>query len=759
MKIFYLILSLIFVLSASAQTEFQPIQCGGEIPQEILQRTSEKIEIDNQKIQEKGRLSKRQYNRFNTQSNYFIDEMLRSGNIIFGSEVNDYVNRVGQYVLSKNPDFTEKIKFFVVKSPEVNAFSIHDGIIFVNLGLLAQLENEAQLAFILSHELIHYKYRHSINSYAEGIMLDQSQGKYRRLSQKERERKSFEYSHEHEYMADTSGFMEFYRNTGYDFEEVNKAFDVLLYSELPFDDIVFDFKYLETETYKINSKYILEKVAEVTVDESKDDAFTSHPNIKKRRQKIIGLIARQPNTKGKQYIISETEFKDIQKKARFEMSSMYLINLDYDKAFYNSYLLLQSYPNDLFLRKTIAYSLYGISSMKSNKGISKVLTPFKETQGHFQSVVYFFKNVNVGTLNGIAVRFLWQLHIENPQDHYITSLLDDAMRLLVYKNKMVYDQISLPKSEEFEISDSLKAVNANFEILSDEDLKKLSKYERIRYDKKYKELFGIKGLKLDQIAELDQSVLSNLKGDVAFKNYMLSIEGEDYKFVTSDDFNFSQTSSGLKTEFVVNPSYYRFINNNFIINDFESRKENANVNILQMSKRLNTPIVLSDVLYLKVDAVDQFNELAFFNSYLDEVMRIEDVHNGVIIPWQSNFIAPIQEKYGLRFVSTYVMAEFTSRNSVKEVFWPLIGSAVFLEALPFWGYTALSRNHQMFYRYACFDIQTHRFIFKYDNNTYVKFRPDYVRSSHYQALSGRMEKLSAKHYEKSKKETKEETED
>jgi predicted Zn-dependent protease len=45
----------------------------------------------------------------------------------------------------------------------VNAFALPNGAIYLNVGLLARLENEAQLAHVLSHEIAHVVQRHSLH--------------------------------------------------------------------------------------------------------------------------------------------------------------------------------------------------------------------------------------------------------------------------------------------------------------------------------------------------------------------------------------------------------------------------------------------------------------------------------------------------------------------------------------------------------------------------------------------------------------------
>ena len=85
-------------------------------------------------------------------------------------KVLNYVKSIGQEVLAtshmRREDTPEKYKntefhFRVLNSPVVNAFALPGGYVYVTRGLLAHLENEAQLAVVLGHEIGHVAARHS----------------------------------------------------------------------------------------------------------------------------------------------------------------------------------------------------------------------------------------------------------------------------------------------------------------------------------------------------------------------------------------------------------------------------------------------------------------------------------------------------------------------------------------------------------------------------------------------------------------------
>ena len=74
----------------------------------------------------------------------------------------DYVNRVGQGIArhSHRPDL--QYHFTVLDSPEINAFALPGGYVYITRGILAYLNTEAELAAVLGHEIGHVTARHGV---------------------------------------------------------------------------------------------------------------------------------------------------------------------------------------------------------------------------------------------------------------------------------------------------------------------------------------------------------------------------------------------------------------------------------------------------------------------------------------------------------------------------------------------------------------------------------------------------------------------
>jgi predicted Zn-dependent protease len=74
----------------------------------------------------------------------------------------NYVNEIGQKLARASHRSGLQYQFTVVDSPQINAFALPGGYIYITRGILAFLNSEAELAAVLGHELGHVTARHSV---------------------------------------------------------------------------------------------------------------------------------------------------------------------------------------------------------------------------------------------------------------------------------------------------------------------------------------------------------------------------------------------------------------------------------------------------------------------------------------------------------------------------------------------------------------------------------------------------------------------
>lgn len=80
-----------------------------------------------------------------------------------------YINDIGQKLARHSHRTHLTYHFTVVDSPEINAFALPGGYIYITRGMLAYLNSEAELASVLGHEIGHVTARHGVQSYSKAM--------------------------------------------------------------------------------------------------------------------------------------------------------------------------------------------------------------------------------------------------------------------------------------------------------------------------------------------------------------------------------------------------------------------------------------------------------------------------------------------------------------------------------------------------------------------------------------------------------------
>jgi len=82
-----------------------------------------------------------------------------------------YVQSIGESLAKKSHRSNLIYRFTVLDSPDINAFALPGGYIFINRGLMAYLSTEEELAAVLGHELGHVTARHSVRQMSQAQLL------------------------------------------------------------------------------------------------------------------------------------------------------------------------------------------------------------------------------------------------------------------------------------------------------------------------------------------------------------------------------------------------------------------------------------------------------------------------------------------------------------------------------------------------------------------------------------------------------------
>lgn len=413
--------------------DYVPLAARGPIPSDFTTLSSEKF--DRAKRELKGRETERGHEtkqNFLLESNFLIDQVLGSGRVLFNDPISNYLSQLLDTILIDEPELRSQIRTYAVRSAIVNSFTTDNGIILVNLGLIAQLESEAQLAFILCHELAHFTEHHVMNAYVQNEELKQGSNEFNRRGFDEKLLAQSRYSKELEKEADRLGFERFGK-CNYSTKDLSDVFEVMRYAHLPFDDVPFDQRFFNREFYRINESYFLQRVNPVEAAQSDLPQEDSHPSPTERQQLMEQWLASSTFTESLSLSSNSEQFEHMRTVCRFELSNLYLKADQPVFSIYNSYLLLRSYPHNRYLEEQVALALYTLSKFKSGGNFGQVHPGYSQIEGESQQLYHLFYKLKPEELCILATGHLWTLKNRYPKNNDLELMSKDLLNDLMMK--------------------------------------------------------------------------------------------------------------------------------------------------------------------------------------------------------------------------------------------------------------------------------------------------------------------------------------
>ena len=90
-----------------------------------------------------------------------IAEQIQSNFLVIEDEISATLGRIGQRLLDQLPEPGSPFRFYLMNYPQINAFSLPGGRVYVSRKLVAACRNEDELAGVLAHEIGHGITKHA----------------------------------------------------------------------------------------------------------------------------------------------------------------------------------------------------------------------------------------------------------------------------------------------------------------------------------------------------------------------------------------------------------------------------------------------------------------------------------------------------------------------------------------------------------------------------------------------------------------------
>lgn len=734
----------VFLASAQNFNDYQSLESTGAVPSDFLRSSSEKFETSQKANKKKGekRFTKKSKEKFLLKSSFELNDVLFGGKVLFNDTLSKYINEVADELLKEDKALRNKLRFYILKSSAVNAFTTNDGMIFVTMGLLSQVENEAQLAFILSHEIAHFQKQHVITQYVENQKIIHNRG-YGRAAYKDKLIRSNQYSQKLETEADLVG-CDLFLKSAYNAEGVTRVFDVLKYSYLPFDDVPFDTTYFQNEHYEFPSSYWMNEIKQIAVDEDYDATKSTHPSTEERKGKVLSKIeGLEIDAKSDYYMNSKTQFTFMQKTARFELCKTLLYEGRYEQAIYHIYLLQRQDPSNYYLDKSMTFALYylykeKITTIARSSSYSydsddddDSSEPYSQIEGESQQVYSLTQKMPTKELGVLALRQAVASLSKYQNKPEFKSVVLDIIYMLNKDSgatfttfKKSYKTPTKPVESNEEESEKIDQ-KLDIEKLSKIDKIKMSKAkktekEEVLADSKYYRYALVEYL--DKLPELESIFtnavnLSKRSQEREEKELTYSQEKKRKRKVRKHGHHF-----GIDGVIVVNPNYTEI---NFkkkeVVRYLEGEKSSHKLNeaIVESADRSGLKVELLDEITLQSKSLQQYNDMMFLNNWMiHRSSLLLDQDTSLFVSFDVKKLERIQSDYNSKYC---VWTGFTSIHERKTGVGLWFASSFFYGiTLPYAIYYAASpekylRNYVLMYDTTNGQLVWAKLI-KYKNN-------------------------------------------
>tara|TARA_R110002050_G_scaffold90590_4_gene190593 strand:+ start:428 stop:2557 length:2130 start_codon:yes stop_codon:yes gene_type:complete len=414
---------------------FEQVESRGSIPDDFLKSWSEKYSERLKSEIENGESGDRleRIDEFWLSQHHAIDELLMSGKLSFGDPITRYLNDIVDLILIDQPELRKQIRIYYYHSPSVNAFAVADGMIAVYTGLLAHVKSEAELAFVLCHEIAHFTKEHQFSSYEQQLENQNSGWFTESLNPMAQFERFVDRRKEQEEEADVEG-LELFLKTKYSLTAIDTVLSTLHQSNIPYGRTVVSGNPLAlvNPSYKIPTVFFRDDISAINTDEDYEDDGHTHPNIGSRRRNLEAqFVQRTINTADRsEYLVSEATFREVQKKARFEQIREKILFGDFTPALYDIYVLESVYPNNDFLTIAKVKALFGLASFKAIDEISRVSPSPAELKGPAQQMAHLIKQFNREQLISLALFTSLEAQKKFPKNGLFTKYSDILSRYL-----------------------------------------------------------------------------------------------------------------------------------------------------------------------------------------------------------------------------------------------------------------------------------------------------------------------------------------
>lgn len=356
-----------------------------------------------------------------------FEKQVKNKDFIFKSDFETSIQSLIQRLKKNNPQVPNDLKILVAKDNTPNAYCLADGTFVINMGLYGWLNNEEEIAAVISHELGHKIEEHSMKTFLKIIEQDkldkitvqnikltttsrsQSQNQKAFDIFKNTIYKKGEERRQAEMQADSLGYVLFKNSDFKKGEYINalqklKDFDTISPRELKpetyrklFDlpKQAFNDKWMKKEDFSLyNYNFYKEKLNK--------DSLASHPEVSRRLEMLKKTFPelKTPMTPEKPSDL----FIALKKTARMEALPNYFHSEDYGLGIYAAMQFLQDGEEEKYYKSWLGKCFSKIYEARKNYNLNRYLDRIepKNQSESYQQFLNFMWNLSLDEIKNIA---------------------------------------------------------------------------------------------------------------------------------------------------------------------------------------------------------------------------------------------------------------------------------------------------------------------------------------------------------------------
>lgn len=625
---------------------------------------------------------------------YYLNRLLQSGQVLFGDPLSQYVSQVADHILRDQPALRQQLRFYIVRSTVANASSTNDGIILVNMGLLARVENEAQLAFVLCHEISHFVERHALKGFQQHIEQEnQTKGLRKAKNYEVLQEAHSLYSQEIEKEADRLG-LALYLKADYPQAELARVFDILKVADHDFAQEPLDRSLFESDYLVFNQEQWPD-----TLEYAYDASLSAitHPQPGERKNAVLESLGDDaPSATSQNWWVGEKAFRAAREISRFELCQRYQMEHSYESAFYAASTLLKTQKHQQYLYKQLTYSLYALAQFSHVGEFWDVHQDYEELAGPSHRLAYLMEQLSPAERTVLALAFAWKAQQRYPQDGELSKINQDLMQSLgrYYVDSLGYfyglDELA-------DNSDTSFVRTGLADLLAEEAFR--------------------------EAMTLNLQIGLNLRAALKAPNNQSQAESQQKKI--------AGFKLGLDSLVLINPRFQSVDHRENPETQLKASAAGAaryKTSLQRHAKTLDLDLQLLAYDSLQVGDVDKLNDIQLFQEWLFEIPTNQDLRRISIL---QDEVAGLAERYGTSYFAwSQVVVVSDVRPGRKMMLW----MGLFPPILPYSLYYVLTPTHKLYFYTTIYDIKRGKYLLVYPQQLRMKDRRDLINSVAYDLI-------------------------